>query len=62
MNPSRGTAPAVFVGGWAIDQLWAVWVAPILGGIIAGVVYYRITDARADMSSSAPELKAKQPA
>lgn len=39
VNPARSTAPAVFVGGWAVQQLWLFWVAPILGGAIAGVVY-----------------------
>jgi aquaporin Z len=39
VNPARSTAPAVFVGGWALQQLWLFWVAPILGGIIAAVVY-----------------------
>jgi aquaporin Z len=39
VNPARSTGPAVFVGGWAIDQLWLFWVAPIVGALIAGVVY-----------------------
>lgn len=39
VNPARSTAPAVFVGGWALQQLWLFWVAPILGGIVAGLVY-----------------------
>jgi aquaporin Z len=39
VNPARSTAPALFVGGAAIDQLWLFWVAPIIGAIIAGVVY-----------------------
>jgi aquaporin Z len=39
VNPARSTGPAVFVGGWALAQLWLFWVAPILGGAIAGVVY-----------------------
>jgi len=39
VNPARSTAPAIFVGGWALQQLWLFWVAPILGGIIAGVIY-----------------------
>jgi len=39
VNPARSTAPAIFVGGWALQQLWLFWVAPILGGIIAGVLY-----------------------
>ena len=39
VNPARSTGPALFVGGWAIQQLWVFWVAPILGAAIAGVVY-----------------------
>jgi aquaporin Z len=39
VNPARSTGPAIFVGGWAISQLWLFWVAPILGAAIAGVVY-----------------------
>ena len=39
VNPARSTGPAVFVGGWAIQQLWLFWVAPIVGAAIAGVVY-----------------------
>jgi aquaporin Z len=40
VNPARSTAPALFVGGWAVAQLWLFWIAPILGGIAAGFVYY----------------------
>ena len=39
VNPARSTGPAVFVGGWALSQLWMFWVAPIIGGILAGFVY-----------------------
>jgi aquaporin Z len=39
VNPARSTGPAVFVGGWAIQQLWLFWVAPIVGAALAGVVY-----------------------
>lgn len=39
VNPARSTGPAIFVGGWALSQLWLFWVAPILGAAIAGVVY-----------------------
>ncbi len=38
VNPARSTGPAIFVGGWAIEQLWLFWVAPILGGMAAGVL------------------------
>ncbi len=39
VNPARSTGVALFVGGWAIEQLWLFWVAPIVGGIIGAVVY-----------------------
>ncbi|CAN5641829.1 aquaporin Z [soil metagenome] len=39
VNPARSTGPALFVGGWAIYQLWLFWVAPILGAILAGFFY-----------------------
>jgi aquaporin Z len=39
VNPARSTGPALFVGGWAIAQLWAFWVAPILGAAVAGFAY-----------------------
>ncbi len=39
VNPARSTGPALFVGGWAIAQLWLFWVAPLLGAAGAGVVY-----------------------
>jgi len=44
VNPARSTAPAVFVGGWAVAQLWLFWLAPIVGAAIAGVVYRAIAD------------------
>ena len=39
VNPARSTGPALFVGDWAMSQLWLFWVAPILGALIAGFVY-----------------------
>ena len=39
VNPARSTAPALFVGGWALQQLWLFWVAPIAGAALAGFVY-----------------------
>ena len=39
VNPARSTGPAVFVGGWALAQLWMFWLAPIIGAAIAGLVY-----------------------
>jgi aquaporin Z len=39
VNPARSTGPAIFVGGWALAQLWLFWVAPIIGGLIGGGIY-----------------------
>ena len=39
VNPARSTGVAVFVGGWAIAQLWLFWVAPIVGGLLGALVY-----------------------
>ena len=39
VNPARSTGPAVFVGGWALSQLWLFWVAPLIGAVLAGLVY-----------------------
>lgn len=42
VNPARSTAPAIFVGGWAIQQLWLFWVAPLIGGIVGGGLYHAL--------------------
>ena len=42
VNPARSTGPALFVGGWALQQLWLFWIAPIAGAAIAGFVYRTI--------------------
>lgn len=39
VNPARSTSQALFAGGWALEQLWLFWVAPIVGAAIAGMVY-----------------------
>lgn len=39
VNPARSTGPALFAGGWALQQLWLFWVAPLIGGALAGIVY-----------------------
>jgi aquaporin Z len=39
VNPARSTGPALFVGGWALAQLWLFWVAPIVGALLAGWAY-----------------------
>ena len=44
VNPARSTGPAVFVGGWALGQLWLFWVAPIIGGILGALTYRGIAE------------------
>ncbi|MGA0602693.1 aquaporin Z [Caulobacter sp. KR2-114] len=39
VNPARSTGPAIFAGGWALQQLWLFWLAPIVGGALGGVAY-----------------------
>lgn len=39
VNPARSTGPAIFVGGWALAQLWLFWVAPLVGGFLGGMLY-----------------------
>lgn len=39
VNPARSTGPALFVGGWALTQLWLFWVAPIVGAVLAGLAH-----------------------
>jgi aquaporin Z len=44
VNPARSTATALFVGGWALQQLWLFWVAPVIGGALAGGVYAAVLE------------------
>lgn len=39
VNPARSTGVAVFVGGWALSQLWLFWVAPVVGGVLGALTY-----------------------
>ena len=54
VNPARSTGPALFVGGWALEQLWMFWLAPIAGAVLAGVVYSVFAEA----PESAPKSRA----
>ncbi|HEV2214725.1 MAG TPA: aquaporin, partial [Terracidiphilus sp.] len=45
VNPARSTGPALFAGGWALSQLWLFWVAPIVGGVLAGIVHRMLFEA-----------------
>ncbi|MGF6758477.1 aquaporin Z [Paraburkholderia sp. GAS334] len=58
VNPARSTGPALFVGGWALDQLWLFWAAPIGGGVLAGLLYPRPGGAR----HKGPAGPAREPA
>src|SRR5271168_2040060 len=44
VNPARSTGPAIFVGGWAVRQLWLFWLAPLIGGALGGGVYRAILE------------------
>jgi aquaporin Z len=47
VNPARSTGPAIFVGGWALAQLWLFWVAPIIGGTLGATLYARMFESNA---------------
>jgi aquaporin Z len=55
VNPARSTGPAIFVGGWAIQQLWLFWLAPIVGGVVGGVAYKTLLGEKA--ATMAPKLR-----
>src|SRR3981081_1444599 len=48
VNPARSTGPALFVGGWALSQLWVFWLAPIVGALAAGWLYKGVLEFRAE--------------
>jgi aquaporin Z len=54
VNPARSTGPAMFVGGWAVSQLWLFWVAPLVGAVIAGIVYPAVATAAEPAPKKAP--------
>ncbi len=60
VNPARSTGPAVFVGGWALQQLWMFWVAPLIGGALGGGIYHALfaESSLAVAQKSAPDLVA----
>ena len=53
VNPARSTGPALFCGGWALSQLWLFWLAPLVGGLLAGFVY-RFLEAETTLSAPEP--------
>src|SRR5882724_6642419 len=61
VNPARSTGPALFAGGWAIQQLWLFWLAPLIGAAFAGVVYRVVggeEPAPVEVAGDAPKVKA----
>jgi aquaporin Z len=63
VNPARSTGPAVFVGGWAMTQLWAFWLAPIIGAALAGVAYPLVAAPAAEVQAppvETPKAKTKK--
>ena len=44
VNPARSTGPALFVGGWALAQLWLFWVAPLIGAALAGLLFPKLEE------------------
>ena len=54
VNPARSTGPALFVGGWALSQLWVFWLAPIAGALAAGWLYKGVLEFRAE-----PDIKGR---
>jgi aquaporin Z len=59
VNPARSTGPAIFVGGWAIAQLWLFWVAPIIGGTVGGALYAGIFESLTAVTQSPAASKTK---
>jgi aquaporin Z len=60
VNPARSTGPALFVGGWALAQLWLFWVAPLIGGVLGGVLYHLLSpQPSAQVVGAAPDAPAE---
>jgi aquaporin Z len=57
VNPARSTSQALFVGGWALAQLWVFWVAPLAGAIAAGLANKLFEEAPATKAAGAPALE-----
>ena len=57
VNPARSTSQALFVHGWALGQLWLFWAAPIVGGLLAGLVYHAFFAEKAPVIAPKPKLE-----
>jgi len=53
VNPARSTGPALFVGGWALAQLWLFWLAPLVGGLLAGTAYQALSTEKTALPQAA---------
>jgi aquaporin Z len=60
VNPARSTGPAVFVGGWALQQLWLFWLAPIVGAVLAGLLYPQMAAPETEKLTASVERTGKQ--
>ncbi|WP_207538951.1 aquaporin Z [Sabulicella rubraurantiaca] len=60
VNPARSTSQAVFVGGWALGQLWLFWVAPIMGAVMGGILH-RWLDRDAPEAADSARVAVEQP-
>jgi aquaporin Z len=52
VNPARSTGPALFAGGWALQQLWMFWVAPLIGGALGGGIYRMLFGAKGKVEAA----------
>ena len=52
VNPARSTGPAIFAGGWALQQLWMFWVAPLIGGALGGGIYRMLFGAKGKVEAA----------
>ncbi len=60
VNPARSTGPALLVGGWALAQLWMFWLAPLIGGVLGGVLYRWLSEEpSAQVTGVAPAARAE---
>src|SRR5579871_3044837 len=62
VNPARSTGPAIFAGGWALQELWMFWVAPLIGGALGGAVYSMIFESKGKVEAAlSKEVRVPQP-
>ena len=58
VNPARSTGPAIFVGGWALQQLWLFWVAPAIGAVLGAAIYNGVAAEAPHAGEMAPQPRA----